>query len=309
MATVTTDFLAALFTKYSKVFEESFLAATRINDYKRLCTVMQSQTLTESLNWLGTVPQMRLWVDTRVHQAIAPTFTYSITNNHYEATVDVDQDTIEDDQYDFIQPRVSQLGLEAGRYPWVLTVNALTANGTCYDGQSFFSASHAEQASGTQNNTVSASGQTVSQIMTDIATAIARMRGFLDNQGRPMYLGMDGMTVLCGPALEQQFRQIAFNDYIVVSTGTGIFGQENNYLKGTFDLIVDPYITSTTAWYLFDLSQPIKPLIYIDRKAPAFVALTAPDSVQVFNNRMYSYGVDFRGNVGYGDWRFAVRVS
>src|SRR5579885_3189837 len=194
MATVTSDFLAALYTRYSKVFEDSFLAATRVNDYKRLATVLKSNTLTESLNWLGTVPQMRLWVDTRVHQAIAPTFTYSITNNHYEATIDVDRDTLEDDQYDFIQPRISQLAMEAGRYPWVLAINAITANGTAYDGQSFFSASHAEQASGTQSNLVTATGQTVAAIQTDLNSAITAMKGFKDNQGRPMYLGQDGLT-------------------------------------------------------------------------------------------------------------------
>jgi len=309
MATVSTDFAAALTTRYSKIFEDEFLAATRINDYKRICTVFPSKTLTESFNWLGTPPQMRLWTDQRVHQAIAPMFQYNIQNNHYEATVDVDRDTFEDDQYGFVETRVAQLAQEAARYPWVLAINALLANPVCYDGQAFFAATHAEGASGTQSNILAATGQTVTAMITDLGGAIAQMRGQKDNQGRPMYLGGDGLAVLAPPQLEQQFRQIGFNDFIVTQASAGVFGGESNWLKGRFDLIVDPYLPSATTWYLLDLSAAMKPLIYLDRKPAEFVALTDPGNQQVFNQRMFSWGADFRGNVGVADWRFALRVA
>jgi phage major head subunit gpT-like protein len=311
MATVTTDFLQALFTQFDTGFETEFLAATRANDYKRIATVMPSNTLTESINWLGTVPRMRLWTDTRVHQAIAPSFTYNLTNQHYEATVDVDRDTIEDDTYGLIMPRVTQLGQEAGRYPWELSMNALTANGTCYDGQAFFSAAHSEQNSGTQSNLVGTTGQTVAAIMADIATALTRMRRFKDNQGRPMMLGRKGgLTLLAPPELEQQFTQVINNNIITVSVGSGVFGGQDNYLQGIADLIIDPYLTSTTTWYLLDTGGiSVKPLVYLDRKPPETTDITDPMAAQVFNTRMFSWGVDFRGAVGYGWWQTAVQVS
>lgn len=314
MATVTSDFIAALFTEYDVMFEDQFLAATRVNDYKRLCTVIPSKTLTEDINWLGTVPQMREWVDERVHQGIANAFTYSVTNKHYEATIDVDVDTIEDDRYGLILPRVGQLGLEAGRYPWVLAVNAITNNGTCYDGQAFFSASHAEEASGTQSNLVAATGQTVAALMTDFGTALARMRGFKDNKGRHMYLGQMGpasdLVVFAPAALEQVWRQVLNAEFLPASGG--VAAPESNWLKGAADLVIDPYLddNSTTAWYLADMgSISVKPLIYLDRKPPTTTARTDPRDPLVYEQRMYSWGVDFRGNVGYGWWQTMVKVS
>src|SRR5579883_315638 len=320
MATVSSDFLAALFTRFDVQFEDQFLAATRVNDYKRLCTVMESKTLTESINWLGTVPVMREWVDTRVHQSIAPSFTYSITNKHYEATIDVDRDSVEDDTYNLIMPRVAQLGLEAGRYPWVLAVNALLNNGTCYDGQPFFSAAHQEQNSGVQSNLVSGTGTTITALQADIGTALAQGRRLRDNQGRPMYLyqvGQPGsdLVVFAPPELEEQFRLILNNQFLVVSvSGAGaagnVFGTQENPLKGFADLVIDPYLTDTDDWYLLDLgSIAVKPLIYLDRKPPETVARTKVDDPRVFDERMFSWGVDFRGNVGYGWWQTAIRIA
>jgi phage major head subunit gpT-like protein len=134
---VTSDFIAAMFTEFDYEFQIPFLAATEVNDIRRFATVVKSNTLTETFVGLGTVPKMRLWTDTRVHQAIAPSYNYSITNQHYEATVDVDRDMIEDDRYGLVMSRVQTLGQEAGRYPWELAMNAVIANGTCYDGQAF----------------------------------------------------------------------------------------------------------------------------------------------------------------------------
>lgn len=314
MPTVTSDFLPALFTEFQVMFEDEFFAALNVNDYTRIASVMKSNTLTESINWLGTVPQMRLWTDERVHQAIAPSYTYSVTNNHYEATIDVDRDTIEDDRYRLIMPRIGQLGQEAGRYPWVLAINALVANGTGYDGQSFFSSSHVSGLSGTQNNTVSATGQTLAAVTTDLTSAITQIRRFKDDQGRPMNLGQPktgtggpgGLTILAPPELESVFRQLLNADFLPAA---GVAAPQSNWFKGYADLIVDPYLTSATAWYLLDLGHSLKPLIYLDRKAPEFVPMDDPKNAQVFNKRQFSYGVDFRGNVGYGLWQMAVKVS
>lgn len=61
------------------------------------------------------------------------------------------------------------------------------------------------------------------------------------------------------------------------------------------------------AWYLLDTSRVIKPLIYQERKAPNFQAMTGEQDESVFTSNLYRYGVDMRCNVGFGFWQMAYR--
>lgn len=60
-------------------------------------------------------------------------------------------------------------------------------------------------------------------------------------------------------------------------------------------------------WFLIDDAQVVKPIIYQERKAPVFVMMDDPANPEVFKRNMLTYGADYRGNVGYGFWQFAVR--
>lgn len=60
-----------------------------------------------------------------------------------------------------------------------------------------------------------------------------------------------------------------------------------------------------TAWYLLDLSRPIKPIVLQIRKRPEFVSMDRPDDENVFMRKKFRYGVDDRKNVGYGLWQLA----
>jgi phage major head subunit gpT-like protein len=58
-------------------------------------------------------------------------------------------------------------------------------------------------------------------------------------------------------------------------------------------------------WFLLDTSRALKPLIYQKRKDYKFVAMTKDDDEAVFMRDEYRYGVDGRGNVGFGFWQMA----
>ena len=60
-------------------------------------------------------------------------------------------------------------------------------------------------------------------------------------------------------------------------------------------------------WFLIDDSQAVKPIIFQERKPMTFVAQDNPENPEVFNRAMFKYGIDYRANVGYGMWQFAVR--
>lgn len=59
------------------------------------------------------------------------------------------------------------------------------------------------------------------------------------------------------------------------------------------------------AWFLIDASRPVKPFIFQMRKPPQFVAMDKIDDERVFTSRELRYGVDYRGNAGYGLWQLA----
>ena len=58
-------------------------------------------------------------------------------------------------------------------------------------------------------------------------------------------------------------------------------------------------------WFLLDTRRPLKPLIFQERKKPEFVAKTDLKDENVFNKGEYVWGVDSRGNAGFGFWQMA----
>ncbi len=62
-----------------------------------------------------------------------------------------------------------------------------------------------------------------------------------------------------------------------------------------------------TPWFLIDDMQPVKPIIFQERQKMRWVPQDNPENPEVFNRNVYKYGVDYRANVGYGMWQFAVR--
>ena len=144
---VTRDFLAATFTGFRSLFEKALAAAEPI--YPKIATVVESTTDKESYNWLGAVPAMREWVDERIPGALR-THDYEIVNRKYEATIEVDRETFEDDRLSQVKPRIEELAVRAAGHPDELVVGLLNAgfSNTCYDGQYFFDTDHAEGQSG-----------------------------------------------------------------------------------------------------------------------------------------------------------------
>ena len=55
-----------------------------------------------------------------------------------------------------------------------------------------------------------------------------------------------------------------------------------------------------TPWFLLDTRKPIKPLIYQKRQGYNFVSMTNMDDEAVFMRKSFRFGVDGRGNSGYG---------
>lgn len=63
---------------------------------------------------------------------------------------------------------------------------------------------------------------------------------------------------------------------------------------------------SGTPWYLLCTTFSIKPFIFQERRPPELVEQSDPRSSDaVFMRKQFLYGVDYRGNAGYGLWQLA----
>ncbi len=59
------------------------------------------------------------------------------------------------------------------------------------------------------------------------------------------------------------------------------------------------------AWFLFDTSRAVKPLLWQEREPYTFAAMDQPEHENVFMRREYLYGVTARANAGFGLWQLA----
>lgn len=59
------------------------------------------------------------------------------------------------------------------------------------------------------------------------------------------------------------------------------------------------------AWFLFDTSRAVKPLLWQEREPYTFATMDQPEHENVFMRREYLYGVTARANAGFGLWQLA----
>lgn len=294
---VTRDFLEASFTGFRALFDRSFAGADPL--YSKLATVVDSSNARESWNWLGSVPAMREWTDERVPGALR-TNDYEIANRRFEASIEVDRETFEDDRLAQLRPRIEELALRAASHPDELVVGLLE-NGfsaLCYDGKPFFASDHLQGESTVQSNMV-----TDPLGADSLKTVIESMMLYKDDHGKPLGLLPD--TLLVGPDNYFKARELLNSTGIVISGDENRSEPDGNSLSGMLDLQVSPWV-SASHWYLLATKYPVRPLLFQWRVKPEFSAVTRPDDGHVFSSDSYSFGVRSRCGAGYGLWQMAV---
>jgi phage major head subunit gpT-like protein len=310
MPVVTSDLLAGIFTNFRALWEEQFLAATNKDTVRNILSMeVPSNTFQETYNWFGTVPAMREWVGERQLSSLSKS-NYTIINKDWESTLEVERNAIEDDRLGIIRPRINQLALEAVRSQEQLVVDTLRLgiSELAYDGQFFFDTDHVTPGATfqtSQSNKLTGTGVTLAALQTDYPVAVAAMRNFKDDQGRPM--NISPTHVMVPPALEGVFRTFLNSEF--VPGGTNVAGVSNVW-RNSATLLVNSYLTDATDWYLLSLDQPVKPIIFQMRRAVQFNALDNPNNNEAaFMRKLYLYGVDGRWNAGYGFWQLAVLTT
>jgi phage major head subunit gpT-like protein len=285
---ISSQNLRGIYIAFNTLFNKAFEEQKPI--YEQIATVTPSTTDAETYAWLGDIPGMREWIGDREVQNLSGS-DYTIKNKDFELTVGVPRNAIEDDKIGLYNPSIQMLGQSAALHPDEL-VFALLASGfteKCYDGLPFFSDAHK-----VGKKTVSNKG-TAKLTLTAYIAARAAMMSLTNSKGRPLGLVPDLLVV--PPALEAAARDILVADFI---NGT------KNTMQGTATPLVAPLLAGNdSAWFLLCTKRPIKPLIYQQRKKAKFVSKTDEKDDNVFFSNKYIYGVDSRGNAGFGFWQMA----
>lgn len=296
--------LAALKTKLYKQFQASMTSTPVFAERVGLFLDVPSDTEFNTYDWLKAMSGMREWIGPRVYDGLTER-VFQIWNRHYEKTLAVNRDKLEDSPMSAIGDASLRLGLlmdTARKLTDDLAVDLLQ-NGQsrlCYDGQNFFDTDHPvdidDASAGTQSNY---EGASFALTAPNFNTARQRMMSWKNENGRPFGNKMNLLVV--PPALEDEGEVILVAQY-------GTSGQTNTN-AGKAKLEVWPELAGQdTTWYGFDTQSPgAKALIRQLRKSLTLAARTSETDEPVFDRNEYVWGLDERVGMGFGAWSKAFK--
>lgn len=287
--------LEAVFINLKTTFNKAFDAAPSI--WEKTTMLVPSGSSQNNYNWLSRFPKMRKWVGEKFIKALEA-YKYSIVNDDFEATVSVKRNDIEDDTLGIYAPMAQEAGFSAKQLPDEIDAdlknNAFT--NLCYDGQYFYDTDHPVAGASVSNKgTAALSNANLAAASASYGAARLAIMGFKDEEGRPLSLTPDTLEV--HPALEAVAKLLVEEDKLGDNSP--------NPYRGTATVLVNPRLTSSTAWLLHVTSRPVKPFIYQERKKPVFVQQTDMASDDVFMRGEYKFGAEARAAGGYGFWQLS----
>ena len=287
--------LTAVFINLKTIFNKAFEAAP--SQWQETTMLVPSGSSQNDYAWLSRFPRMRKWLGDKVIKSLAA-FKYTIVNDDWETTVEVDRNDIEDDQIGIYAPMAQEAGFSSKQLPDEIDADLKNGAfaGTCYDGQYFYDTDHPVAGASVSNKgTAALSAATTAAAAASYGAARTAIMSITDDEGRPLALIPDVLEV--PPALEATARLICESDKLT--------DQSPNPWKGTARVLVNPRLTSSTAWFLHVTNRPLKPFVFQQRKAPVFVSQTDMNADNVFMRKNYRFGAEARCAGGYGLWQMS----
>lgn len=307
MAVITAQFLAAVFTNFVATFQTLFTQSTV--GVPEFCEDVTSTTEMESYNWLGSGPRMRQWEDERQPTG-ATSNNFQIRNLDWEASIEIDRNTFEDDKLHLVKPLIAGLAHEAARHPRQLAFSLLATGfaSPAWDGVNFFG-DHSKGGTVWLNNNLGA----VALNDANYGTAIQTLRAALDDRGRPLDpdLSSKNTMLVVGPKLEETARTLLNSEFIAspgpMAGGTVAGTLAANVWRNSSGLLVTAYVQDHS-WYVVHTGNPsARPFLFQWRQKPKMTQLTNPNTSEaVWRRKKFFYGADSRYNVGFGNFSYAV---
>lgn len=273
----------------------------------------------EEYRWIGQNPVMREWVGGR-HAKGFTSNGISITNKHFEATIDIPVKHLRRDKTGQVKARIGELAARTNSH-WAMLVSELINKGEsnqCYDGCPFFSTEHKEGKSGKQSNKITfdiakagingevgiPTAPTEAALREAILSGINAIIGYKDDVGEPMNENANKFIVMVPVSLW-------FTAKACMGVQLTVGGATNpvQVLSG-LDIAVTPNtrLDAKDKIYVFRADGDVKAFIRQEEEAVQ-VKAKAEGSEYEFDHDAHQYGVDTWRNVGYGYWHHAVQVT
>lgn len=294
-------------------FIEGLQASTNLAT--RVARAVQSDKREESYLFSGSTAQVRQWTDERRPAEISE-FEVKVVNNHYEASISIHRDDIDDDQAGLYLRRARELGVRMADYENVLVLKtAIDASysdsdlGLSFDGQFHFDTDHAWTGEGaeyttSQDNDLTAAAATgttptFAEAETALDAMIEQFCTFKDDKGQPFHpqSRLERFTLLCPPDMMGPFQRVAES-----KTSPSGSAPIDNILQGKFDIVPNRYTANNDRVQMF-----VGDGAYIlqRRMAVRTNQVTGRRSGEVadssFHNLVDYFGADWRGNVALAE--------
>ena len=269
---LTTSAILGFRTRYETILNQAYNLAQP--KYKEVAFVFNSGRVAQVLHrWMGGIGYPRELTDER-QIANLNNKGFTVTNKLWEKTVGIPRVDLERDQYGIYDPEIQRLGqysmLHRDQLCFGLLSDALAA-GTrasyvAYDGIAFFGTHNTGVVAYT--NYTSGGGSVLSE--STLSTAIVSLRNRRDLAGAPLAAAQEKPLLVVPPALELTAKKLANQAwYPTVAPGASATQSSSNYaaagenvLQGMFDVLVSPYLKTSTEWHLMINKDVYKPVIF-----------------------------------------------
>lgn len=279
-----------------------------------LVATITSDSPTETYPWLAYAPGVREMTGSRAKRSV-PELSWTITNKKWENTVAISYETWRFAKLNQVQALLGNLGAKARAYPDKLTStliqNGNTAGYTCYDTQLFYDTDHTDPGAAYTTNqsnlltTAAATGTTWTDVemANAVNAAYSALMGFKDGDGDPVFMDPSKRPlIMC--ATDIYGRLASLKNQSTLTGGVA------NPVVGLYDVVPNPWLTavgSTDQFHMFNVSGAHKPFILQIAEPVSLEDDIGGDND--FNTKDRSFGSFAYYNVGYGDWRYAVRMT
>jgi phage major head subunit gpT-like protein len=302
---MSVNFKAAINRAFQEVRTDVFQAMDAVEKYWPLfATEVPSRSRSTMHAWIANQASVREWVGPRIARNMG-TRTWEVANKKYELTFEFERDQIEDDLEGLGESAVmqaSQLGSKFAKHEDLLIAATLEAGITaeCWDGQLFFDTDHPVDVDGIGSSATFDNDRTLALTHANFRTVRTAMLANKQEDGSPLVLP-GGLTLLVPPQLELEAKQICEVASLTPAAAYGLYGTggvSQNPMVGTAKVVMNPYLTQDTRWYLLATGEFIKPLM-LQRRRPLEIAETDESSDLWFNEEKFQVGGSARYTASY----------
>jgi len=275
---------------------------------------VSSSTKQNIYPFISKFPAFREWFGDSTLENVA-TRDYTLINRRFRFGFELDVDALNDDQYGVFSSYVQDAARARREFDDDQIFQTLEAGTTtnCWDGQTFFSASHPvnvdSSSAGTWSNSlISGTYDWSADPVGTFAKVRAAMMKFKRDDGKAIGIVPD--TLVCGPDMEQyalKAIEATFITDVVKNAGTPVAAAGvSNIYQGRAKVIVTPWVKSSTRIYALCTTRGLKPLIKQMREDRGLVPRISPSDPNVFEQNTFQWAQVVREAFGYTLPQFAA---